>query len=130
MKKQHFLSGTFKKGDFLIFGLIIAAVIAATIGCYRAPLSANTVTIYVDSHEYATYSVSEGFEKEIMVKTNDGYNQIKLSSGTVAITDSDCPNHDCVQMGTISQAGDMLICLPHKLMIMLEGGNTVDAVSY
>ncbi|MBE7018698.1 MAG: NusG domain II-containing protein [Ruminococcaceae bacterium] len=130
MKKQRFLISTFKKGDFFIFSMIIAVAIAAAIGFYRSPLSANTVTIYVDSREYATYSISEGYEKEIMVKTDYGYNQIYLNSGMVAITDSDCPNHDCVQMGTISQAGDMLICLPHKLMIMLEGGDKVDAVSY
>ena len=130
MKKQRFLSSTFKKGDFLIFGLIIVVVITAAIGFYRTPLAASTVTIYVDSREYATYTISEGYEKEIIVKTDYGYNQVTLDSGTVAISDSDCPNYDCVQMGTISQAGDMLICLPHKLMITLEGGDSIDALSY
>lgn len=130
MKKQRFLRDTFKKGDFFIFGIIAVIIITAAIVFYRTPLTASTVTIYVDSREYATYTVSEGYEKEITITTDEGYNQLKLQSKTITITDSDCPNRDCVHMGTISRAGDMLICLPHKLMIVLEGGDGVDAVSY
>ena len=130
MKKQRFFGNSLKKGDFLIFFLIAATVISAAIGFYKAPLSAHTVTIYVDSREYATYAISENTEKIVTLQTDFGYNQIKLQSNTVQITESDCHGHDCVQMGTVSQAGDMLICLPHKLMVVLEGGDSVDAVSY
>ena len=130
MRKQKCFGGNFKKGDFLIFSVIAAVIISVAISFYRSPLSATTVTIYVDSQKYATYVVSEGNEKIVTVDTDFGYNQIKLQSGTAQIIESNCPNHDCIRMGTISHAGDMLICLPHKLMLVLEGGDSVDAVSY
>lgn len=130
MKNQRFFENGFKQGDFLIFTLIITVIISVAICFYRAPLSANTVTIYVDSKEYATYVISEGTEKIVTVQTDFGYNQVKLQSDTVQIIESDCPNHDCMRMGAISQAGDVLTCLPHKLMIILEGGDAIDAVSY
>ncbi len=130
MKKQKLFGSSIKKGDFLIFGIILTMIVATAIGFYRVPLSAHTVTIYVDSQEYATYAISEGFEKTVTIETDFGYNQIKLHSGTAEITESDCANRDCIRMGKISQAGDVLICLPHKLMIVLEGGDLVDAVSY
>lgn len=130
MKQQKHFFGGFKKGDFLIFGLIAAVIISSAIGFYKAPLSAHTVKIYVDSQEYATYVISEGFEKNVTVKTDYGYNLISVQSGQIQITESDCPGHDCIHMGSISQAGDMLVCLPHKLLITLEGGDSVDAVSY
>lgn len=130
MKQQKQCLGGFKKGDFLIFGLIIAIVISSAIVCYKAPLSAHTVKIYVDSKEYATYAISEGYEKNVTVKTDYGYNLVSMQSGKVQITESDCPGHDCVHMGSISKTGDTLICLPHKLLVTLEGGDAVDAVSY
>ena len=130
MKTKRFWGTSLKKGDFLIFFLITVTVVFSAIGFYRAPLSAHTVTIYVDSREYASYVVSEGSEQTVTVQTDFGYNQIKLQSNTVQITESDCANHDCIRMGTISQAGDVLICLPHKLTVVLEGGDSVDAVSY
>ena len=130
MKKQSFLGYNFRKGDFLIFGIILAVAIVTAIGFYRSPFSATSVKIYVDSQEYATYVVSEGAKKTVTVQTDFGYNQITMQSGSVQITESDCHNHDCTQMGKISHAGDMLICLPHKLVVVLEGGDPVDAVSY
>lgn len=130
MKTKHFWGSLLKKGDFLIFSLIAAVVIFSAIGFYRAPLSAHTVTIYVDSREYASYVISDNNEKIVTVQTDFGYNQIKLQKNTAKIVESDCQGHDCVQMGTISQAGDLLVCLPHKLMVVLEGGDSVDAVSY
>lgn len=130
MKKQMISGCRFRRGDFVIFASIVAVVITAAVGFYRAPLSANTVKIYVDSSEYATYTISDRNEKTVTVQTEFGYNQVKMQSGTVQITESDCPGHDCVHMGSISHAGDVLICLPHKLTVVLEGGDVIDAVSY
>ena len=130
MKTKRFGEMSLKKGDFLIFSLIIVIVIASAIGFYRAPLSAHTVTIYVDSQKYASYVISEGTEKTVTVQTDSGYNQVKLQSNGVQMIESNCSNHDCIRMGTISHAGDMIICLPNKVMVVLEGGDFVDAVSY
>ncbi len=130
MKQQKHFFGNFKKGDYLIFGLIAAIVITSSIVFYKAPLSAHTVKIYVDSKEYGTYAISEGYEKNVTIETDYGYNLVSIQSDRVQITESDCPGHDCVHMGSISQAGDMLICLPHKLLVTLEGGDSIDAVSY
>ena len=130
METKRFWENSLKKGDFLIFFLIVAVIIVSAIGFYRTPLSARTVTIYVDSSRYASYVISDNSEKIVTVNTDFGYNQIKLQSDTVTIIDSDCHGRDCVQMGTISHAGDTLVCLPHKLMVVLEGGDSVDAVSY
>ena len=130
MKTKRFWGNNLKKGDFFIFAIILTMIIVTAVGFYRAPLSAHTVTIYVDSQEYATYVISEGTQKTVTVQKDFGYNQVELDSNTVKITESDCSNHDCIRMGKISHAGDMLICLPHKLMVVLEGGDSVDAVSY
>lgn len=45
---------------------------------------------------------------------------------------SDCPTQDCVHTGTITRSGQSIVCLPARIVIRLEGGETapgdVDAV--
>ena len=39
--------------------------------------------------------------------------------------EADCPTQDCVHTGTITRAGQSIVCLPARIIIRLEGG-TVD----
>ena len=41
------------------------------------------------------------------------------------VADADCPTQDCVHTGTITRAGQSIVCLPARIIIRLEGG-TVD----
>jgi hypothetical protein len=45
---------------------------------------------------------------------------------------ADCPGGDCVRAGTIKNAGESVVCLPHKLTVRLttESARETDAVSY
>lgn len=72
--------------------------------------------------------------KELTVKTKDGhYNKIIIEKDKIRITDADCPDKVCVKTGPISQPGDTVVCLPHKLIVTIEGNKTkseVDATAY
>ncbi|MBQ7950959.1 MAG: NusG domain II-containing protein [Clostridia bacterium] len=132
--KNFFLSGHFKKGDFIVFFCIAGMVLISAILFYRPAAEAKQVVIYVNSEKYAAYQLDQPYDKNIKVPVNKnpkyGYNHIRIHDGVVTMVESTCPNGDCVKMGTIREAGDILVCLPHKLMVRLEGGEAVDAVSY
>ncbi len=123
-----------KKGDIIIFIIIGLIIVLSTVFFFRRPGDATVLKIYRDGEEYATYSLSQSSEKKLSVPVKEGYqagyNTFQMKQGVVSIIDSSCPNKDCIRMGSISKAGDVLICLPHKLMLRLEGGDAVDAVSY
>lgn len=123
-----------KKGDIVIFITIGFVILLSTILFYTPKKEAKVLKIYQNSTEYASFSLSPKYARTFYVPTsnepNAGYNRIRIENGEVSITESTCPNKDCIKMGKISQAGDMLICLPHKLILRLEGGDTVDAISY
>jgi len=51
------------------------------------------------------------------VSTDAGRNTIQVKNGEVQVSDADCPNHDCVNQGAISKAGQQIVCLPHKLTV-------------
>ena len=55
----------------------------------------------------------------------------KNGSLGVLVESSDCPTQDCVHTGTITRAGQSIVCLPARVVIQLEGGsggNDVDMV--
>ena len=132
--KLFFLSNHLKKGDFVVFFVICGIILAVFLLFYRNPTDATQVVIYVNSEKYAVYQLEQPYDKNIKIPVNHnpkyGYNHIRIHDGSVTMVDSTCPNGDCIRMGTIKDAGDILICLPYKLMVRLEGGEAVDAVSY
>jgi hypothetical protein len=58
------------------------------------------------------------------------FNEITFGDG-VRMTSADCPGGDCVRTGTIKNAGEVIVCVPHKLVIRLVSRQKprVDAVS-
>ena len=55
--------------------------------------------------------------------SHNGYTlTIRASGSQVEVLTSDCPGQDCVHSGSISRAGQSLICLPAQVVIHLESG--------
>ena len=48
---------------------------------------------------------------------------MKLKMHSIAIIDSDCPDKICIKSGFISKPGELLVCLPHKLMIEIKSND-------
>lgn len=58
--------------------------------------------------------------------SGNGYTlRVSLSPEGVRVEEADCPTQDCVHTGTITRAGQSIVCLPACIIIRLEGG-TVD----
>ncbi|MHC1721161.1 MAG: NusG domain II-containing protein [Clostridiaceae bacterium] len=54
---------------------------------------------------------------------NVHFNVVRIEKGRIRITDADCPDKVCVKTGWVTQSGQSIICLPHKLIIKIEGGS-------
>ncbi len=63
---------------------------------------------------------------------HNGYTlHVKLTETEVWVDAADCPTQDCVHTGRISRSGQSIVCLPARIIILLEGktdGGGVDAV--
>jgi len=42
------------------------------------------------------------------------------------VTDADCPDRLCVKQRAISKQGETIVCLPHRLIVKIEGGDAPD----
>ena len=46
---------------------------------------------------------------------------VTVTRDGASVTQSDCPGQDCVHTGTITRAGQSIVCLPEQVIVTLEG---------
>lgn len=51
-----------------------------------------------------------------------GSNTISVEKGRIRVSAADCPDRVCVNQGWIADSTAPIICLPHRLMVEIEGG--------
>lgn len=126
-----------KKGDKIVAIIIVSVIILSSVGVftYMKLIKSNhhIAQIKQDGKILKTIDLDTVTEKqEIKVPYgNDHFNTISIEPGRIKINDADCPDKLCVKSGWISEPGQTIVCLPHKLIIAIQGGtNTVDENVY
>ena len=119
----------FKKADILLLAsLFLLGVLSILFVQLRSGDSSDTVVITVDGNTFGSYPLSQ--DREIEVRTEFGFNRVTIRDGSVSITESDCPGHDCEAFGRISRPRQVILCMPHRLCVSIERETDVDMVSY
>ena len=92
---------------------IILALVLILLGivCYGV--------IRLGQKEIGRYDLNTDTTKEI--QTAKGINILEIKNGMAYVTEADCPDQVCIRMGKISKTGENIVCLPHKLVIQVEG---------
>jgi len=60
-----------------------------------------------------------------------GETSIEIANKTIRVVSSDCPQKLCIRQGSIKQTGEIIVCVPNKLIISIEGRpkNKFDAIT-
>lgn len=118
--------------DKLIFCVLIAFSVLSILftNIIFAKKVADEVIVEVNGAEYGRYPLYEKNGKTLDVKTKFGYNKIEILNGKVRISDTDCPDKSEVKSGWIDSSGEMLVCLPNRVLVRIDGEKDVDKVAY
>ena len=111
--------------------MVLLVVLAALIGVIVMLCNpqGDRVVIRVDGKVKYTYSLHEDREIALSYDGEENANVIVIKNGTVYVKSATCKNHDCVDMGKISKTGEVIACLPHRLVVEIVGKNAkVDTV--
>ena len=126
--------------------LVAAAIVALAVLCglrFWLPQGQTdgplTAVVTIDGREADRFPVSQGQLFEPRTYTNNGYTLTVVPAGDspllsapdgLCVSESDCPNQDCVRSGVISKPGQSLVCLPARIVIELQSGSGdgVDAI--
>lgn len=77
------------------------------------------VVVLVDEKEVFRVPLSSDATYEI--ETPEGKNTLTVQNGEARITYSDCRDHICERMGPISMEDQVIVCLPHRVVVQIEG---------
>ena len=118
----------FKKWDIILIVLLICLSFIPEL-VFGVMMGKNYNGTYaevtLDGKFYKKILLSEHRgEDKIDVKTEYGYNIITIKDQSIRILDSDCRDKICIKSGFISKPGQLLVCLPHKLMVEIKSNDT------
>ena len=77
--------------------------------------SGGEVQVRVAGEIVGTYQLNKN--QSVTIDGVGGTNLLVIEDGTAAITEADCPDALCVNMGKISRAGQSIVCLPHQVVV-------------
>ena len=121
------------KGDKIIFFsvLILSLFMILFSPGFLSKNVGKTVVIEVDGEIYGKYDfVAQKKPNVLEIKTKYGYNKVVIENDGVYVLKSDCPDEIEIKQGKIKNAGEMLVCLPNRLVIKIEGESEVDFFAY
>jgi hypothetical protein len=114
-----------KKADIvLVLALLLVAAAAGLFMLVVRDAGAEAVVVQ-DGKEILRLPLNEDTE-EVITRGEDS-NTVVIRGGTARVTEANCPDKTCVHTGEIRYEGQTIVCLPHKLVVKIEGGETSDA---
>ncbi|MGL4336471.1 MAG: NusG domain II-containing protein [Turicibacter sp.] len=78
--------------------------------------------IYVKGEKYETV-VLDGKDQVFEIETELGYNKIIIDEHGIHVEEADCPDHECVTLGTINKVGQSIICAPNYVVVEIVGND-------
>lgn len=113
----------FNRYDALL-ALCIALFALALLAHQAAPSAGRALTLTVTSDGAVIASGALDAMQGAHTYQSGGYTVVvAVDGGRVSVTESNCPNGDCVRSGAISRAGESIVCLPARLSVTLSGGD-------
>jgi len=107
-----------KKKEIIFFGvLLLVAAIALIIMYFSNADAKKFVHIDVDGEEHTYVALNADTDMQFTIETNVGYNTVVILDGTVNVISADCKSQVCVNTKTAHNINDLIVCLPHKVVI-------------
>ena len=110
------------KNDIIFIAAILAVVAIAAVALLLLRGEGSTVTVEVDRQIIGTYSLA--IDRVVDIPTDDGeMNRLVIRDGKAFMESATCPDGVCVSHRPISREGETIVCLPHKVVVTVIGGN-------
>ena len=124
------------RGDkiLIVFVLIVSILVYICFGAYGLYKDKTYVVIEVDGEIYEKFIRQERPENKNRCSCNFRKNVIEVDRYRVRMVHADCPDNDCVRQGWISCPGQIIVCLPNRVVIKIIASKNLpdepDAVSF
>ncbi len=113
----------FKKHKNDILLILAVLILAGGIWLFTA-LTRKTgaeVLVTVGGEELCRMPLDE--DARLVIGEGEHYNTLVISGGEAFIEDAGCPDGICVKSGSVRFDGETIVCLPHKTVVSIVGGD-------
>lgn len=118
------------KNDLILIIAFVVAVFVVFSVFLITRKDGDTVKVKINGVTTAEYKLNQDFTT-VIDSYNNGKNTLVIENGSVYIKDADCPDKICENHRPISKSGETIVCLPNRLIIIIErskGENNPDIV--
>ena len=99
--------------------LIVTLMIVALVPCPLSLAPSKIAHVTVDGSLVREVDLSS--DETFTLESNGGRNVVEVRGGKISVVAADCPEKICVRRGAISCGGEVIACVPHKLLIEIAG---------
>lgn len=106
----------------LIIVIITVNVFILVYGSFNAVEKGQKIAyVYSENKLVGEYTLTDDYKTEFSVDIGSGsYNTIHIEDGKIWIHDATCPDKVCLSQGKISNDGELIVCLPNKLLVQIK----------
>lgn len=107
--------------------LIAGGVLVYNTMNFGPPMTASAqVILRVDGEIVDRYPLMEDGTYLIDDLEDGHYNELQIKDQVVSMVDANCHDQICVRTRAISKSGQSIVCLPHRVVIEIDGGGLVE----
>jgi hypothetical protein len=120
----------FSLADLLLVGFLVLSGGTSWLIVRAVTHSGTEVAVYVENQRRYVFSLRK--DSREIIEGTQGNMVLEIHGGQVRVIESSCPLKICVKMGAISSPGRAIVCLPNKVVIVIEGdrqSDWIDAVT-
>lgn len=112
---------THRNDVILIAALLLAAgVLALWLGLTRR--AGGVARVQIDGETVLELPLDQ--DTQVVLGEGEHTNTLVIEDGAVQVIAADCPDQVCVRQGAVRYNGESIVCLPHKLIVSIEGGGS------
>lgn len=107
------------KTDLILAAVVLlVAAVGFLINYQLHKVPASRVEVSIDGKIAEIYDLNRDTDVVIQGYGN-GTNHLLIQDKTVWISEATCSDHICVHQGKISKNGEMIICLPNRVIVQV-----------
>ena len=112
--------GETRRRDLLLAAALLLAALLLWGGLRLASRGGDALdaVVTVDGTVTARLPLSQDARLEIV--SEGGVNLLVIENGAARVAEADCRNQVCVHSRPIAQEGELIVCLPHKVVVTVE----------
>lgn len=102
--------------------MLLGGVLAVFL--YATRQDGGYVSVQMDGQTVMELPLDE--DTQVVLGEGEHTNTLVIQNGMAQVAEATCPDQICVRQGAVQYEGESLVCLPHKLVITVEGGQAGD----